>query len=264
MYSTKGRVKLKITPIEYVGNIYVKRDDLYTVAGVNGVKARAVMRILNGKEKGVVTAGGRNTSQGIVVANIAKMFGYPCYVFTPTGKVTEEMQEIGKAGGNVVQVKYGYKTVVNARARELAQELGYAFIPHSLETTESIDAMATQLSNLPAGVKRIVVPCGSGMTMAGILHAVKNGGHNVHVLGIGVGGKVEPRLDKFGPADWREFASVEYSPLKYETEVNVLFGGIKLDPVYEAKAVDFLKADDLLWVTGIRKTAEVQVDETAN
>lgn len=244
---------MKVTPIEKVGGIYVKRDDLFVYAGVNGVKARTTLRLIDSESKGVVTAGVRNTSQGIVVANIAKEKGLPCVVFTPTGKVTVEMQEMQLAGAKVVQVAPGYKSVVNARAREFANKEGFTFVPHSMETTESIDAMAMQLINLPAGVKRIVVPCGSGMTMAGILHAVKNGGHNVHVVGIGVGGKVEPRLDKFGPANWREFASVEYSPLKYEVEAPNTFGHITVDPIYEAKAIPFLKNDDLFWVTGIRK-----------
>lgn len=244
---------MKVTPIEKVGDVYVKRDDLFVFAGVNGVKARTTLRLLDGNTKGVVTAGVRQTSQGIVVANVAQAKQIPCIVVVPTGKLTEEMVYMQLAGAEVRQVAPGYKSVVNARARELAQELGYVFVPHSMETTESIASMALQLTNLPAEVERIVVPCGSGMTMAGILHAVVNGNHNVKVIGVGVGGKVEPRLDKFGPANWREFAEVVYSPLKYEVHAPNVLGHITVDPVYEAKALPYLQSNDLFWVTGIRK-----------
>lgn len=244
---------MEITPVERVGNVFVKRDDLFVYAGVNGVKARTTLALINGA-KGVVTAGVRNTSQGIVVASIAQAKGLPCYVFVPQGKRTVEMEAMEQAGAIITQVPYGYKSVVNARARDFALSNNYVYVPHSMEHTASITSIAPQLINLPAEVKRIVVPCGSGMTMAGILHAVKNGGHNVQVLGVGVGGKVEPRLDKFGPQNWREFAEVIYSPLKYEKWAPNVYGHITLDPVYEAKALPYLKDGDMLWVTGIRKT----------
>lgn len=252
---------MKVTPIEVINNIYVKRDDLYEFAGVNGVKARTALRLIPSDAKGVVTAGVRNTSQGIVVAYIAKEKGIPCFVVTPTGAVTPEIVEMQKAGATVMQVKPGYKTVVNARARELAEELGFAFIPHSMETPDTVKAIAPQVGFIPDSIKRninrIVVPCGSGMTMAGVLHGVEQFKLDVTVLGVGVGGKVEPRLDKFAPDNWRDYAEVVYSTYKYEHEAPNKLGNLTVDPIYEAKALPFLEEGDLYWVTGIRKTLEV-------
>lgn len=256
---------MQLTPVEYIDGVYVKRDDLFTFAGVNGVKARSVLHILRQVQhthyNGIVTAGVRNSSQCIVVANIARAYGVPCLCFVPKGKITPEIIEMQNAGAQVVQVPYGYKSVVNARAREKAQELDYVFIPHSLETELGIEPTAEQVQNVPSDARRIVVPCGSGMTLAGVLQGVKRYGVKITVLGVAVGGKVEPRLNKFAPSDWQDYCSVVYSDYKYEKEAPNKLGDLIVDPIYEAKALPYLQDSDLLWVTGLRKTL---VEEDVN
>jgi hypothetical protein len=59
-------------------------------------------------------------------------------------------------------------------------------------------------------------------------------------------------LDKYAPAKWREQVDLIRSPYPYDKAIAKSIGGIRLDSIYEGKCVEYLKANDLFWLIGIR------------
>ena len=246
------------TPVERIeaAKVWVKRDDAFTVANVRGGKARACWSFVNSgpKPAGLVTAGSRQSPQANIVAQIGRRLGIPVRVHTPSGPLTPELEAARAAGAEVVQHEYGRNSVIIARARADAAERGWLEVPFGMECDAAVDANTLAASTTGwEGVKRIVVPVGSGMTLAGI---VKGAPAGIPILGITVGADPQKRLDRWAPG-WRDRVTLIKSPLDYHAHApsNAL-PGITLDPVYEAKCVSFLKPGDLLWSVGIRQTAQ--------
>jgi len=243
------------TPVERHADHLVKRDDLFTVAGVRGGKVRACWRLSEGAP-GLVTAGSRQSPQVNIVANIAARLGVPCRVHTPTGKLSPEVKAARDQGAEIIQHKPGYNSVIIARAREDADAHGYREIPFGMECEYAVRATAEQVQNLPWGeFERIVVPVGSGMNLAGILTGLKAEGRDVPVLGVQVGADPTKRLNQYAPEGWRSQVTLVKSKLDYHDHApKTRLGDLQLDPVYEAKCLPFLKPGDLLWCVGIRQT----------
>ncbi|MDR7487184.1 MAG: pyridoxal-phosphate dependent enzyme [Armatimonadota bacterium] len=242
-----------LTPVEVRDGVYVKRDDLFEVAGVRGGKVRSCWALAQGAE-GLVTAGSRSSPQVNIVAHVARALGLPCRVHTPTGELSPEVAEAAALGAEVVQHRAGYNNVIIARARKDARDRGWREIPFGMECAEAVKQTRGQVANVPDDVGRIVVPVGSGMSLAGILHGLADAGRSVHVVGVVVGADPSKRLDKYAPADWRQRVELVPAGVDYHTEVSGELAGLALDPVYEAKCLPFLRAGDLLWVVGRRAT----------
>jgi len=242
------------TPIEQYGDIWLKRDDLWMVAGVPGGKVRTCWHLAQGAQ-GLVTAGSRASPQVNIVAHIAQRLGVPCRAHVPSGALSPEVLSAQEAGAEIVQHKPGYNSVIVARARDDAAEHGWVEIPFGMECAEAVNQTRQQVRDFPVGVRRLVVPVGSGMSLAGILYGLKDQGITLPVLGVVVGAAPEKRLDKYAPADWREMVELVNAGIDYHTEVNASIGGVRLDPHYEAKCKPFLVSGDMLWIVGIRSTA---------
>lgn len=254
-----GRQWQEMTPIERRGDIWIKRDDLYQQAGQRGGKVRTCWTLAQGAS-GLVTAGSRMSPQCNIVASVAAALGIPCQVHTPTGKLGPEVAEAQRKGAEVVQHRAGYNTVIVARAREAAQKLGWTEIPFGMECATAVQATSRQVSALPPAVRRIIVPVGSGMSLAGILHGLKRQGIDIEVIGVQVGADPTKRLDLYAPQDWRRRVRLIPAGVDYHRAVNVILSGVRLDPIYEAKCAKFLQPDDLLWCVGLRQTV---ADQTA-
>lgn len=242
------------TPVQRVGDFWLKRDDLFEVAGVPGGKVRTCLALAEGAS-GLVTAGSRASPQVNIVAHIGQALGLPVRAHTPAGELSPEVKAAQEAGAEIVQHKAGYNNVIIARAREDAAARGWREIPFGMECTEAVDQTRRQVSNLPAEAKRLVVPVGSGMSLAGILWGLKDRGLELPVVGVVVGADPEKRLDKFAPPDWRERARLVPADVDYHKAVTAEVGGVALDPHYEAKCVGLLEPGDCLWVVGIRQSA---------
>lgn len=247
----------ELTPIEKHDNIFLKRDDYYRVNGVSGGKARTCWYLANqGNKKGLVTAGSRSSPQVNIVAHIARSLRIPCHIHTPSGELLPEVDDAVKAGAKICQHKAGYNNVIIARAREDAEKNGFTLIPFGMECNEAVNQTKRQVQDIPFEVKRIVVPVGSGMSLAGILHGLLESETNIPILGVRVGADPVKRLDKYAPYKWRFQCELVKSKYDYHQEYsNPYLDHIKLDPIYEAKCLDYLREGDLLWVVGIRKTA---------
>ena len=146
--------------------------------------------------------------------------------------------------------------MIITRAREDAHQSGWLEIPFGMAHSAIIASTAAQVANLPANVKRIVVPVGSGMALAGILTGLQASGRDLPVIGIRVGADPTKRLDQYAPTNWRQMTTLITSDIDYHHHAPVTsIGHIDLDPIYEAKALPYLTSGDLLWVVGRRETA---------
>lgn len=248
-----------LTPVERVGDVLLKRDDLFRVAGVSGGKVRTCWRLSAGASGGLVTAGSRASPQANIVAQIARRLGLACRVHTPTGALSPELVDAQRAGAEVVQHRAGYNGVIVARAREDAAARGWREIPFGMECAEAVEETASQVENLPWGdFSRLVVPVGSGMSLAGVLAGLERAGRlgAFPVLAVRVGADPSRRLARWAPAGWAGAVELVASPLDYHRDApECRLGDLLLDPVYEAKCLPFLRPGDLLWVVGVRRTA---------
>ncbi len=246
-----------MTPVQLAGGIWFKRDDSFVIGSAgNGGKVRSCWGLAQGAA-GLVTAGSTASPQVNIVAGIAQVLGIPCHVHTPTGKLGPEVEMAVKNGAVLNQHKPGHNSVIIARAREDAAATGYTEIPFGMECEAAVEATRKQVLNLPMAVERIVVPVGSGMSLAGILWGLKDQVREIPVVGVVVGADPVKRLDKYAPKDWREMVTLVKSEIKYHDEAPVQeLHGVKLDPIYEAKCIPFLKPDDCLWVVGRRASAK--------
>lgn len=253
------------TPIERHGDVWLKRDDAFEVAGVRGGKVRSCLKLARGAQ-GLVTAGSRASPQVNIVAHVARYLGVPCRVHVPAGDDTPEIRAARAAGAEVVKHRPGHNSVIKARAatdwRERASR-GWRLIPFGMETTAAVTETAAQVGALMvmsgdehARVRRIVVPVGSGMSLAGVLTGLRHHGLTTFpVVGIVVGADPDRRLDAYAPG-WGNRCTLVPAGVDYHDAVDAKIGDVRLDPHYEAKCARFLEPDDLLWIVGIRQTAE--------
>ena len=248
----------ELTPVERHGNFWVKRDDCFVYNGTNGNKVRSTLKIaLKENAVGLVGVGSRHSPQITRVARVAQALGIPCRVHVPKGKDTPEIVDCRESGAEVIRHPAGYNSVIKKRAADDAEKSGWTLVPFAGESKITIACVQAQFSNVAkmlSKVNRIVVPVGSGMTLAGVLQALKKAGDTeTPVLGVRVGGNPEPFLDRWAPAGWRDRVQIVKSKLKYSQHAPLVqLESVTLDPVYEAKCIPFLQLNDLLWVVGIR------------
>jgi 1-aminocyclopropane-1-carboxylate deaminase/D-cysteine desulfhydrase-like pyridoxal-dependent ACC family enzyme len=244
------------TPIERRGDCWVKRDDLYYQAGVEGGKVRTCWQLAQGAT-GLVTAGSRSSPQVNIVAHIAHRLGVPCRVHTSTGALSPEVLQAQATGAEVVQHTPGYNSVIIKRAADDAAARGWRNIPFGMECEEAVEQTASQVEDLPPA-RRLVVPVGSGMSLAGILAGLSVRGLRLPVLGVVVGADPRRRLERYAPFRWWDTCTLIPAGVPYKYEAPNTWRGLLLDAVYEAKCLPYLQPEDLFWVVGIRATARQQ------
>ena len=249
-----------LTPVEKHGEYWLKRDDLFNVAGVQGGKVRTCWHLSQGAE-GLVTAGSRASPQVNIVAHIAKSLGIPCRCHTPEGELSPEVEAAQRMGAEIIQHKAGYNSVIIARAREDAEARGWTEIPFGMECEEAPRQTMGQVANLPADASRLVVPVGSGMSLAGILWGLQETENDIPVLGVVVGADPEKRLDTYAPPGWRERVTLVKAEADYHADVEATIGDVWLDPHYEGKCAAYMEPGDCLWIVGIRQT-ETDIDDS--
>lgn len=252
-----------MTPVEYIDGYYFKRDDKYDACGVKGGKARAAYQLIqDGLSKGYntfVTAGSRMSPQCEIVSHICEWLSLNCHLFMPRGESTSIIKNISKnKKSEIHRCKVGYNSVICHEAKKYAQKNGFYYIPFGMECWDNIEATKHQVANIPVQVKRIVVPCGSGMSMISILKGLEDYGRDdIRVIGIQVGKDPTSNFKKFLGDKCSLFAKYNYDIIKSDTDYHVpatitSFCGIELDPIYEAKCIPFIEKGDLLWIVGKR------------
>jgi len=260
--STKASPTIKkllygMTPVERAGDNWIKREDKFEYADQLGGKVRSALFLMTkDKYKGITTAGNRNSPQINIVSSIGKKLGIPIYAFTSRGELGDEVKVAQTKGAKITQVKPGYESVINARAREFSEKNGYLYVPFGMDTEAVHHLTANQVKNIPKEVKRIVVPVGSASSIIGIIKGVKEYRPDIKILGVVVGANPLRKLNKYVP-DWRKYMSLKHYKGSYsEPAEETRFGGICLDPYYEAKTIPYIKKGDMLWIVGVRETID--------
>lgn len=266
-----------LTPVQKKGEYWVKRDDLFEIAGVRGGKVRTCYALSEGAT-GLVTAGSRASPQVNIVAQIAKSLGIPCRVHLPEGELSPEVQLAKDAGAEIRQHRAGYNSVIISRAKADAEKMGWREIPFGMECTEAVFQTMRQVANVPTDAKRLVVPVGSGMSLSGILTGLEANGLDLPVLGVKVGADPTKRIRSYGPKEpgFMDLPGTESNldrlidtgkltlvnaGMDYHKPAPITkWQGISLDPIYEAKCLPFLQPDDLFWIIGIRQAC-IKEDE---
>ncbi|MBO4513508.1 MAG: pyridoxal-phosphate dependent enzyme [Victivallales bacterium] len=251
----------ELTPVERHGDVWLKRDDLFQIFGACGGKARAAYALIRqGLDLGFdtfVTAGSRESPQCELVSAICEGLGVNAICVMPRGKETSIIRNIGRnSHTELVRAKLGYNTYIIHMAKKLAQERGAFYIPFGMECWDNIRMTMSQAANIPDNTGRVVVPVGSGMTLAALVNGLHLMGKRIPVLGIQVGKDPRKILDKYLFEACRDNYQIQTAPMDYHTACDgVAIDGIPLDRIYEAKCRPFLQGGDCLWIVGRRQEA---------
>lgn len=253
-----------LTPVEKVyekgiGDVYVKRDDLYEYAGSRGGKCRSARYLCEkAKKEGykvVVTAGARYSPQIEIVSNICKKLGMKCIAWAPKGEETNELKNAKRSGAEIIKSDVGYNNVIESRAHTFAERNKYFYVPFGMECWEAVLQTALQVKSIKdLGIQRIVMVAGSGMSASGVVTGLDYFGlSNIKMKLIRVGANPSIQLDKYAPG-WSWIADIVKSEHDYNDRIEERLGGILLDPIYEAKCRDYIEEGDLFWIVGCRHT----------
>lgn len=169
-----------IPPIVKVHNgISVVRDDLFK----GGTKARFLPVLFENADEVVYASpceGGAQTA----LAHTASALGKRATIFVAKrAKAHDRSLEAKRVGAKVMQVKHGYLTVVQARAREYCNRTGATLAPFGVNLPAAIDKISE--AALMTGLDPDEVWCasGSGVLARGLAKAWPNARR--HVVEVG-------------------------------------------------------------------------------
>jgi 1-aminocyclopropane-1-carboxylate deaminase/D-cysteine desulfhydrase-like pyridoxal-dependent ACC family enzyme len=176
------------TPIEeYVlaGRIVrVKRDDMFSLPPAPALaKLRGIRSILQTlATRGIQTVGcfqTRVSNIGHALAAACQEFsGLTCVVVYPQSKnhpLPASVDRARELGARVCPIRSNVLPICYAQAKRLLSEENGVLLPFGMECKEAVEAVAVEASLLPASACRnatVIVPCGSGVTLAGILRGL--------------------------------------------------------------------------------------------
>lgn len=229
-------------------DFYVKHDDLYLAHGASGAKLRTMDVLLSKyNPKFMVMASAQQSAVLPIVSAVAKSCSIPLTFHLGPGEDSQQVKIARANGATIIRHNVGYSTVIRSRAQAHAEFTGAFLVPFQLACWEAIDVLAAQVIDIPMDVKRIIVPSGSGVSLAGIATGIINNNINVDIIGYCVGETktVEKTLNKFLPM-WRasNVTLLKASEKYYE---HVYRDDIILDPRYEMKCLKIIENNDLLW-----------------
>ncbi len=249
-------MSVDLTPVEVVNGLFLKRDDLFSIAGVHGGKARSagflIQYAISMGFTHIVTAGSRHSPQIEIVGSICREYGLDFTAFVPKGELSEYISSL-EDFATICQIPFGRNSVIKSKAQAFAYSNNAFLVPFGMECIEAVYQTAYQVENIPQEIKRIVIPVGSAISLCGVLTGLILSNRRIPVLGVSVGANYERVMKAYAPQGWESFCSIVKAPLGYGREVVASIGDIILDPVYEAKCLPYLRAGDLFWIVGCRK-----------
>ncbi len=254
------------TPIDEMNGYYVKREDLAYWSSLeypSGSKVRQYMAMASGGVAGFpvmppsppcIVGCSANSAMQIYVAATAKQLNVKGIIYTASRKQrTEATTYAARMGAEVKEIKPGYLSMIRKRARDRAKELGQVV---QWDPKAAIQDTIRQCENIPRGVKRIIVPTGSGLTALGILSGLIPLDLFMPVIVVATSTmckdldilKKSMRMTGLLPI----YQFIEPTSDYDEPVVARLPDGTPLDPFYAAKAFKYLQPGDLLWPPGLR------------
>lgn len=277
----------KITPVEYLDGLYIKRDDKFIPfkdVKVNGTKLRQcaylLLKNLDKAKNGVLTCCSIHSPQGLIVTALCRYLGIKSTVFY--GGTTEDRldilpipQKIKQIGGNIeIVTKIGRLSVLNSKARKRQSETNEFIVEHGMDLMNNIDcfldSVANQVQNLPDNLDNLIITCGSAITTTGILYGLKlfnKKVENIFVVGVAPNrierinsnlNKLENKLDiKLSDIQYQYVDLFNTKGFRYEKKEFAKHSDIIFHPNYEAKTYNWLKDNidyknekTCLWVVG--------------
>lgn len=153
-------MKLPAPIVDRVGKFYVVRDD--KLAG--GSKVRFLLPFLaNRPEREIVYASPGQGYAQIALAHVCRMLGKRAVVFVGKRKVQHARTVAAKnAGATVLLVEHGRLNVLQARARQFAEERGAFLVPFGCDVPEAIEHFAAAARELPFIPMEVWACAGSG------------------------------------------------------------------------------------------------------
>ena len=266
-----------ISPIETFDGYLIKRDDMFSLGEIiKGGKVRQCLRIVyenldeikskyNG---GLITGCGLPSPQSTIVSSVSKYFGLKCVVVSPiydNSKVDVNRINVSlshKLGSKIYGVgnpnPSGYKLDV----KKLKDEVGYYEIKFGMNSESVIDTTSHQVKNIPNELENLVVICGSGLNLLGILKGIvkyKKKVNNVYGITLSKFFQENKKLYYDGLLDKEKYKGQLHiipSPYPYQKllKTDIPF----LDWTYENKSWVWMlnnippSNDTLFWVVGIR------------
>jgi 1-aminocyclopropane-1-carboxylate deaminase/D-cysteine desulfhydrase-like pyridoxal-dependent ACC family enzyme len=299
MIPTTESLKINdITPVEEYNGIYYKRDDLYMPfddVPLSGGKVRqACSLVLDNYEyiknecNGLIaTPTALNSPQGIIIARVAKEFGFQSLIFYGATK-TETLHRHPLAvhtlylGAKLnLEAKLGYDNVIQSLLkRKMEAGLVCYNVKFGINLNENPDSIiksiGNQVQNIPDDLDVLVIPCGSAITASGILWGLqeyRKSPKKIILVQIAGHNRVET-IEKASDALGVEFPPYEFvvdKTYKYNKLVCKSFGAGYLDPIYEAKAYDYMirhidikDKKVLFWIVGDSQAIRFRSREITN
>jgi 1-aminocyclopropane-1-carboxylate deaminase/D-cysteine desulfhydrase-like pyridoxal-dependent ACC family enzyme len=265
-----------LTPVEKVGAMYFKREDLFAplgYGGINGSKLRQLYWLINEYRKnnnplGVVSGAVSGSPQHIMAAAICKQYGLE-YIGVVGGN-TKENRKLNLAkdhGASFIESKCGYAKSLNSFAEKLCATVykGYFHLETNIvvnapnNNVERIQAFhsigAAQVQNIPENIDTLILPCGSATSSISVFYGLykyrKFNIKKVVLMGIGsIGSRdinfINERLFLMAaPRMQQQFEIVHYNLngtgyCTYEDLMPAHYEGIEFHPRYEGKCINYL------------------------
>jgi 1-aminocyclopropane-1-carboxylate deaminase/D-cysteine desulfhydrase-like pyridoxal-dependent ACC family enzyme len=168
----------------YGHRVFVKRDDLCgrppapplgKMRGLSSVVARLVA-------EGETTIGCWDTRLSRLGHGLAAVaWGFRgvktvvCYPHLKGGEVPEPIARAAALGAEIVQMRGNHVSICFSQATRIVARKGGVMIPFGMECPESVEAIAEEAREVPPSLLRggtVVVCCGSGVTLAGLLRGL--------------------------------------------------------------------------------------------
>jgi len=201
--------------------VFVVRDDLFP----GGTKARFLPHLFEGADEVVYASPAEGGAQ-TALAHVAKALGKRATIFVAKrAKPHNRAFEAKRVGAKVLQVRPGYLTVVQSRAREYCRRTGARLIPFGVNMPYAIEAISAAARAVDFDPDEVWCAAGSGVLSRGLSDAWPDANINAVQVGRGLTAK-----DVAG-------AKIHIHRMKFRDEARnqVPF---PCDPHYDAKAWD--------------------------
>jgi len=272
-----------ITPIHFMNDFYVKREDLAFWSSLdypsgskvrqyfNMVKAYVPQHSVPGHAAGYsdlcysdltcLVGCSANSCQQVYLAATSKILGMKGIVYTAKRKIRSEATLYAEnLGCEIVEVRPAYLSVIRKAARQRAIDEKNIL---QWDRKAAILDTAAQCENLPADIQRIIVPTGSGLTAAGVLLGIAQhfkGDSYPSVVIVATSPMASPEKVMQMAMAANQNRIFPMSPLEFihpSTPYDVpvierLPDGTPLDCFYAGKALKYLTAGNMIWLPGLR------------
>lgn len=273
----------ELTPVQTIGSLKVKRDDLfapYEAGGVNGGKLRQCILLAQQgarESDGIVTYCSIGSPQAPITSAVARAMKKPCVVvYGGTSRERLFQEEMPRLvlhynGRIIVGARTGRHNVLHSVAQKISKQQNYFLVQYGINLNDYenvlLSAVADQTKNIPA-CKNLVAVCGSGITASGILIGLKKYNievENVHLVATAPDRQefIHSMASKYGADRKLEYHDLYHlRGFSYDKGARAKIGEIVLHPNYEAKAYLWYKQsvlkdeETVFWITGAKPTIQ--------